>query len=79
MHCRNTIWPLFPLTGHPLGLTCLFNSFYAFPVQAGALSQVRNACCEEAPLVLFDFSSAVYGGLMSGTLSGKVVHAVTVL
>jgi predicted XRE-type DNA-binding protein len=52
LHRGNTIWPLFPLTGDLLDLACLFNSFYAFPVQVGALSQAR--------LVIFDFTSAVY-------------------
>jgi hypothetical protein len=63
----------------PFDLAYLFNSFYAFPDQAGALSHIRKACCEGARLVIFDYTRAVYGALVSGTLSGKVVHAVAVL
>jgi hypothetical protein len=44
------------LTGDPFDLAYLYNSFYAFPDQAGALSHIRKACCEGTRLVIFDYT-----------------------
>ena len=44
------------LNGDPFDLAYLFNSFYTFPDQAGALSHIRKACCEGARLVIFDYT-----------------------
>src|SRR5450759_3319155 len=51
------------LTGDPFDLAYLFNSFYAFPDQASALSHIRKACREGARLVIFDYTRPSGGEL----------------
>jgi SAM-dependent methyltransferase len=51
------------LNGDPFDLAYLFNSFYAFPDQASALSHIRKACREGARLVIFDYTRPSGGEL----------------
>jgi hypothetical protein len=39
-------------------LIYLFNSFYAFPVQSRALREMRFAACDNATLVIFEYTDA---------------------
>jgi SAM-dependent methyltransferase len=42
----------------PFDFACLFNSFYAFPDQHGALRQIRSVCRAGAAICIFDYAQS---------------------
>lgn len=47
----------------PFDLVCLFNSFYAFSDQLGALREIHQVCSPQGRLLLFDYTQRRSGAL----------------
>jgi len=58
-------------------VVCLFNSFYAFRDQPGALREIRNVCHSGSVLNIFDYSTSI-GSVIPAALGTEIGQPIVI-